>query len=139
MLAVATVAVASRFMKKLNFAVIQANNGAFGVLFIGSLLAIECISSGRKPYSYDGFQPYALIILGGLINSGSQNLMVITMQHSNPASVSLYRYSGLFWSLLIDIIVFRTALHHLSIIGLAVVFCANIGALLYKMHMENKQ
>lgn len=41
MTVVAIVAVCARFMKKLNFAVIQTHNGGFGVLFVGSILLVQ--------------------------------------------------------------------------------------------------
>lgn len=72
------------------------------------------------------------MLTAGIINSIAQNLMVITMQHSNPASVSLYRYSGVLYGFIIDYFVFKHSFDFLQIAGLSIVLCANIGALLFK-------
>lgn len=79
MLVVATVAVCARFMKKIHYSVIQTHNGLFGVVFVGILLAFNSYSNEKKPYIFDNPSTYFWIVLGGLINSGAQNLMVITM------------------------------------------------------------
>jgi len=72
----------------------------------------------------------------GIINSVAQNLMVITMQSSNPASVSLYRYSGVVYGIIWDFFVFKTNFNFMQLAGLSIVFCANIGALLSKNQAE---
>lgn len=46
--------------------------------------------------------------------------------------MSLYRYCGVFYGFLFDLTIFRRSFDFLQIAGLSIVFCANIGALLYK-------
>lgn len=58
---------------------------------VGAMLYASSSHLNRAVFSFEGKGPYVWIIVAGLINSFGQNIMVITMQHSNPASVSLYR------------------------------------------------
>ena len=113
MLVIATVAICARYMKKLHFAVIQINTGLFGVLCVGSLLIYETKSQDRSLYSYDESLTYFYIISAGIINALSQNIMVITMQRSNPAAISLYRYCGVFYGFFWDLVVFKRKLDFL--------------------------
>lgn len=139
MIVVATVAICARFMKKLNFAVIQVNNAIFGVVFVGTLLMFETKPGDRAAYGFGENSTFGWIILAGMINSVGQNLMVITMQHSNPAAVSLYRYFGVFYGFFWDIAVFRRAFDFLQVAGLSIVFVANVGSLLLKMQAERME
>jgi drug/metabolite transporter (DMT)-like permease len=136
MLAVATIAICARFMKSLDFAVIQVNNALFGVCFIGILLFFDTKNLTRPAYTYEADNVLTWMLTAGMINSLAQNLMVITMQNSNPASVSLYRYSGVLYGLIWDFFVFKHSFDFLQIAGLSIVFCANIGALLFKSQAE---
>ena len=134
MIAVATIAIAARFMKSLDFAVIQVNNALFGVCFVGTLLFFE--SKPRPAYTYQAENVFNWMLTAGMVNSVAQNIMVITLQNSNPASVSLYRYSGVLYGLIWDFFVFKHSFDFLQIAGLSIVFCANIGALLFKSQAE---
>ena len=111
MLAVATVAICARFMKNLDFAVIQSNNAIFGVCLMSILLFFDSRFYDRPAYVYEADNVYSWMITAGVINSIGQNLMVISMQRSNPASVSLYRYSGVLYGLMWDFFVFKTEFH----------------------------
>lgn len=107
MIAIACIAISARFMKTLDFAVIQSCNSMFGVCFTGALLLGELMSKERVPFVYDNFSTYFVTITGGMINSLSQNLMILTMQNANPATVSLFRYTGVVYSFIWDLIFFK--------------------------------
>jgi drug/metabolite transporter (DMT)-like permease len=136
MLSVAVVAICARFMKSLHFSVIQTYNGFFGAITVGSILAFKSYQNSQKPYAYENISTYVWIILAGLLNSIGQNITIITMQRSNPTTISLYRYISVVYSFLFDLLVFRRSFGFLQIAGLSIVFCANIGAVLYKMQSD---
>jgi drug/metabolite transporter (DMT)-like permease len=65
--------------------------------------------------------------------------MVITMQRSNPAAVSLYRYCGVFYGFFWDLAVFKRTFDFLQVAGLSVIFCANLGALMLKIQADRME
>lgn len=132
MLCQAVLAISGRMMKKLNYVVIQTYNGLFGCLLSVSILLYQSLVEGKSLYGYSRHGTYVWMFFSGTLDTLGQNLMVITMQRSNPAAVSLYRYCGVFYGFMYDLVVFRRSFVLLQIVGLLIVFSANIGALLYK-------
>jgi drug/metabolite transporter (DMT)-like permease len=111
MLAFATLAICARFMKDLDFAVIQSNSAIFGVCLISILLFFDSKNYDRPAYVYEVDNVFSWMITAGVINGIAKNLMVVSMQHSNPVSVSLYAYSGVIYGLVWDFFVFKTEFH----------------------------
>ena len=137
--AVASVTIAARMMKKLDFRVVQICNATWGLIFVGSLLLAETIKQDRHPFVYEKAGTYLWVIIGGIFNSGGQNAMIYSMQFSNPNVVALYRFCGVIWGFIWDISIFKREFDFLHIAGLSVVLCANVSSMLYKHQMEKME
>ena len=69
-----TIAVASRRLKTIHYAVIQFTYGLFASIAMGIYFVTGCISAKHVPYVYDEWQVYFMILLCAFLNMVSQNL-----------------------------------------------------------------
>ena len=70
-----TIAVASRRLKSIHYAVIQFAYGMFAAICMGIYLMAGCIGSRHVPYYYDTWIVYFEILLSAFLNMISQNIM----------------------------------------------------------------
>ena len=133
-----TIAVASRRLKSIHYAVIQFTYGLFASIAMGIYLIAGCISARHIPYLYDEWQVYFMILLCAFLNMVSQNLTTYCNQYSNPGTLGIYMYMGVAYNFAADLLIFDIEFVKLQVIGVAISLTFSITAALYKIHLQKK-
>ena len=95
------------------------------------------ISQGKEIFGYEKKSTYTFIFMAAVANYFAQYFMTYAVQRSNPTLCILLTYSGIFYSFLIDFIIFKQRFTGQQLIGVAIVLSTNIAVVLYKFFKES--
>ena len=132
------VAVASRKLKSLHFAVMQTLQASLSAICFGGVLLCHCTYKGVVPYVYDSWWIYLEMLLAAALNTMAQSLTTYSNQYSNPANVALFAYMSVLYSFLVDITIFGETFTPLQLIGVSITLSFSVAAAIYKFKLENK-
>lgn len=111
------IAVSSRVLKQVNFAVIMFNYGLIQALIFGFILLGIYAQNTRLPFNYDSISTYAELLISNLANVAGLSLVLIAYQNANPAIVGMFMYLGVAYNFLADFIIFNSQISTLQLLG----------------------
>ena len=77
--------------------------------------------------------------MGGVANCSGMFFWVYSTQHAKSTLVALLRYIGVFYSFLIDMIVFKESFSFLQICGACIVLTTNITVIYHKWKLDKSK
>ena len=128
------IAVSTRKLKSINFAVIQFNYALLSSIIMGALIVMITMHSGKAPFRYDSTWIYLEILFASILNMLAQNVITISNQNANPAIVSLYSYIGVTYNFACDWLIFELDLNVKQIIGVLICLTASVTAAIYQIN-----
>lgn len=93
--------------------------------------------AGHWPLQFASSSVYFKAILAASIDVGAQNLIIISSQNTNPASVQLLSYVAIFYTFLLDKLFFHIMFNKMQLFGLIIVLFFNIMVVLYKSYRQS--
>ena len=111
------IAVSSRVLKQVNFAVIMFNYGLIQALIFGFILLGIYAQNTRLPFNYDSISTYTELLISNLANVAGLSLVLIAYQNANPAIVGMFMYLGVAYNFLADFIIFNSQISTLQLLG----------------------
>ena len=132
-IAMGSASVCSRRLKECNCAVIQFNQAFISTAICGTVMVILCINAKSLPFLYDSYWTYAEMIVAALANWLGQTLFVICNQNTNPATVALLAYVGVFYMFGSDYAFFHQTITPIQYVGVSICLMSSIGVVIYKI------
>ena len=129
------IAVSTRKLKEINFAVIQFNYALMSSIVMAVVILVLTFKNGTTPFSYENWWIYAEMFAASVLNMLAQNVTTISNQNANPATVSLYSYMGVMYNFACDWLLFELSLNLKQKIGVAICLSCSVSAAIYKIHV----
>ena len=131
------IAVSSRVLKQVNFAVIMFNYGLTQALIFGFILLGLYTQNTRLPFNYDSFTTYAELLISNLANVAGLSLILVAYQNANPAIVGMFMYLGVAYNFLADFILFNAQISSMQIVGASISLFFTLAVAVYKMQQDS--
>ena len=133
------ISVASRRLKSIYFAIIQFNYSLMATISMGVFLVVACIAQKHVPYVYSSGWIYLEVFAAAVANMVGQNIMTISNQYANPATVGLITYMGVLYNFLVDLYIFDIAFTELQLLGVGICLSFSVAAAIYKIRIEQEK
>ena len=133
------IGVTSRMLKELNFAVIQFVYSLTSSVLMGICVGVARYSTNPENglFHYDAWSTYGEILMICVLNMICQNMFTYANQNSNPTTVGLMIYMGIFYSFLLDHFAFKISFPPLELAGVFVCLACCMAVAVYK-HRQSK-